>query len=192
MPPLPTPSAPRTAKLKVKLEDYRLRNKPVGYLQCGNYRNTDSEGYHLVEVTCRPCGKRWLERARRLWKGHVTQCGCQGSDLQTIRMWLHITRDKTRPTHASEQQTALLNEWVRIPDHCLLDNPPEPDYPDHWLMYWRFRADVGLAPSEEHVLDVVMGRWSWVKREDALHQWVDMSRVIDLPDGGLDAWLESI
>ena len=153
----------------------------------------DSEGYHLIEVTCRPCGKQWLERARRLWKGHVTQCGCQGSDLQTIKMWLYVTRDKTRPTPASAQRLAAINNWVNLTDesdHDLLDNPIVQDYPEHWLMYWRFRADVGLAPSEEHWLDLVLGRWEWVKKQHALDAWVDMSRVIDLPDGGLDAWVD--
>ena len=164
-----------TAKLKTRSEDYRLRNKLVGYLRCGGYRGADSEGFHLIEVTCRPCGSVWIERARRVWMGHVTNCGCQGHDLRTIQMWLCVTRNR--------KETKSLNALRAYVDTATLDMLREPYYPDDWNVYWRFRNDVGLAPSGQHVLDVKSKQWQLPDPAyDPLAEWAVLPDVIDQPD----------
>ncbi len=154
---------PRKQKLRIKVEDYRLRNRNCGYLRCGGYARPDSDGYHTIHVVCRPCGKAWVERARKVWQGVVTNCGCMGSDEQTIRQWLYVTQSKywrlrsaleryNKPIDPHQHLTILDIADLENERTADIDKALTNDYPDDWRFYWRFRRDVGLAPSSHHVL----------------------------------------
>ena len=90
-------------------------------------------------------------------------------------MWLCVTRNR--------KETKSLNALRAFVDTATLDMLREPDYPDDWNVYWRFRNDVGLAPSGQHVLDVKSKQWQLPDPAyDPLAEWAVLPDVIDQPD----------